>query len=292
MRSPTIPFVTMKWARAGQAQHKKFTAEHVNNIRDMLVRTQEHSFRLFCITDDPEGLHDDIVPIPIPPSGRTLIDGHGAQFVKLFMFSANFRNVVGQRFIYLDLDVAVVGDLTQLCSRYESSDLVILEGKYRTIFDKVRQLGGGRVPKRRNVPFLARALVQLPPQDFLIYLRHGNSRRCTFNSSFMIIARDQPDDLWEDFDAAKARHIIMEEKVLGSDQAWLQLRKSGDITIVSTEQGIWSKSQIDRFYSKHGVLPKDLRLVIFAGEKNNPWSEAMQKKSWVQQIYRQAGKIS
>ena len=65
-----------------------------------------------CITDDPEGLEPDVRVVPLWDDYR--YDGYC--FVRLKAFTEEMRDIIGPRFVWLDLDVVIVDDITPLLS--------------------------------------------------------------------------------------------------------------------------------------------------------------------------------
>jgi hypothetical protein len=116
-----ISFVTFKWTKPGY--RSTFTAAHVNVSRHMIERHYPHPHRFICVTDDPKGIdagievipiwtdHADI-PNPSWPSGPSC-------YRRLKVFSKEFGQIAGERFVCFDLDMVFTGDLTRLFSRTE-----------------------------------------------------------------------------------------------------------------------------------------------------------------------------
>ncbi len=103
-----LAVVCSKWGQT-------FSATHVNVVRAMLDRHLRLPHRLYCVTDDPAGLRGDIIIVPMPDTyAATPRCRRRMQF-----FSADFTRQVGDRILYLDLDVVIVADLTELVSRTE-----------------------------------------------------------------------------------------------------------------------------------------------------------------------------
>lgn len=113
-----LSVVTFKWAAEGY--RSKFTAEHVNTMRRMVARHYPHPHRFICVTDDPAGLDRDIeavplwgdharVPNPTWPAGPSC-------YRRLRVFDTHS---LGERFVCIDLDAVIVGDLTPLWHRPE-----------------------------------------------------------------------------------------------------------------------------------------------------------------------------
>lgn len=287
--SSTRSFVVMKWSRdsVNQEPHKAYTSGHVNHLFEMLQATQTTAVKLYCLTDRDDGLHKDVRAISIPNEVLNVIHTFGRQFGKLYLFSKQFRNAIDDKFIYCDLDTAIVGDFS---GEYGSDDEVtIMRGKYGDDLRRMINLHGNNFSSAPYLAIVRNTLRAGAAVDLTRYMKLSAKKRCVFNSSFLVIGRHQSEDLWETFDPRVAHDLIEERAILGSDQAWLQVKKYDTARVVGPEQGFYYKREIDKLVRWRRPLPKNLKMVIFAG-KSKPWSRDMQSKRWVEQLYgRQVG---
>jgi hypothetical protein len=112
-----------KW-RPPPGYRSKFEAESVNVLRAMVARHFPHPHEFVCITDDPAGIDPDIRIVPIWDDFKELRGPHGVNcYRRLRLFSREMAAVIGPRFVHLDLDVVITGDLRPLWLRDE--DFVI-----------------------------------------------------------------------------------------------------------------------------------------------------------------------
>jgi len=107
--------VTWKWG-SGIVHKKriKFEARHVNILAMMVKRNLSLEHEFVCITDNPKGLAEDIRVIPLWDGGLRELKGC---YVRLKMFSKDMAEVIGPRFLSLDLDCVIMGDITPLVDR-------------------------------------------------------------------------------------------------------------------------------------------------------------------------------
>lgn len=110
-----ITVVCFKWSKPGF--RSTYTAEHVITLFNMIQRNTKLPFRFLCITDDPDGLeHSDIVTMklwdnPCPNYG----DGKRPNcYYRLRVFAPEMREVLGERFIWLDLDCVITGNIDHI----------------------------------------------------------------------------------------------------------------------------------------------------------------------------------
>jgi hypothetical protein len=112
--------VTWKWSKPGY--RSKFTAVHVNMMRRMVARHYPDPHRFICITDDPEGLDPEIEVVPLQAEWADVLNPTWGEkgpscYRRLRAFSPEFEQVAGKRFVSIDLDVVITGDLRPLWNR-------------------------------------------------------------------------------------------------------------------------------------------------------------------------------
>lgn len=92
-----------------------YGAEHVNKLYRGVKRNLDMDHEFVCVTDDAEGLDPAIRVVPIWDDYAEM----GGCYRRLKAFSSEMRDVLGPRFVWMDLDAVVLGDLTPLFSRDE-----------------------------------------------------------------------------------------------------------------------------------------------------------------------------
>jgi len=125
----TLSIVTFKW-RSPPGYRSEFTGRHVDVLRRMVRRNYSDPHRFLCITDDPSGITEPDIEIYSlwpdlgtvrNPSGRAL--KNPSCYRRLRVFARNAGAWLGDRFVVLDLDTVIVGDMRPLWNRPE--DFVI-----------------------------------------------------------------------------------------------------------------------------------------------------------------------
>lgn len=110
-------FVTFKW-RPINGYRSKFEASAVNTLWSMLSRHGGPKPRLTCITDDPEGIDPKVRIVPLWNDFADLMSPHGQRYPscyrRLKLFSEEARDIIGDRFVVMDLDVVIVRDISTL----------------------------------------------------------------------------------------------------------------------------------------------------------------------------------
>jgi hypothetical protein len=93
----------------------KFTHVDVNILFSMLQKHLHIPFQLICVTDDPKGIREEVKIVPLWDEFRD----KGGCFVRLGAFRKDIASLFGPRFVSMDLDCVIVGDITNLFSRTE-----------------------------------------------------------------------------------------------------------------------------------------------------------------------------
>lgn len=123
-----LDIVCWKWKSPNY--RSAFTGEHVNILARMCARHYHKPHRFSCITDDPAGIAPGIRIIPLWRENAALpnlsIRNGPSCYRRLRMFSTDAAELIGQRFVSLDLDVVLTGDVTPLWDRPE--DIVLWGG--------------------------------------------------------------------------------------------------------------------------------------------------------------------
>ena len=122
MTNPVESVVVWKWKKPGY--RSTFTAHHVNVMRRMVARHYPFPHRFICITDDPTGIDSEVEVVPLWNDHAELLNptwpGVGPScYRRLRAFSPEFEEIAGRRFVSVDLDVVITGDLTPLWNRPE-----------------------------------------------------------------------------------------------------------------------------------------------------------------------------
>ena len=119
-----LSIVCWKWkAHAKSRRHQKFTSEHVNTLKRMVARHYHDDHEFVCITDDPEGIDEDVRIIPIWDHLAQVPNPMGLEYPRcyrrLFAFSDEFKELIPGPFISLDLDCVIVDDVTDVFNAKE-----------------------------------------------------------------------------------------------------------------------------------------------------------------------------
>lgn len=215
-------------------------------------------FRFICITDNPVGLHSDIETYCMPAGIKNM----ESTWRKLILYSDRMRDIAGDRFCYMDMDIMVVRDITEF-----------IRMKEPMIVTRFYKNGIRRIKKSRK------SIKKVHMWEL-------------FNSCFMIMNTGIYKDVWNSFDMRLSK-LSYEKKpgylrrYFGCDQSWAahKLHSEFDrnkIKCVGPGQGIYVLRHL-REQNWRQKLPENARLVAFGG-KDHPSSEVTREQcEWIKQ---------
>ncbi len=99
-----INVVCIKWG-------KKYSAKYANNLFSMVSRHLTVPFKFVCLTDNPNGINEEISTAPIPDTSLT------GWWTKLSLFAPNVG--IEGPILYMDLDVVIVDNIDCFASAKE-----------------------------------------------------------------------------------------------------------------------------------------------------------------------------
>jgi hypothetical protein len=118
-----LTVVCWKW-KPKPGYRSQFDASTVNTLRSMVARHYRQPHRFVCITDDAKGIDGDVRVVPIWNDFDGLPGPNGVNcYRRLRAFSAEAADLIGPRFVSLDLDCVITADMAPLWDRPE--DFVI-----------------------------------------------------------------------------------------------------------------------------------------------------------------------
>lgn len=131
MQEP-ITIVCFKWKRntfGMQLPHVcDYTFRHVNALKNSVMRNSMIAHRFICITDDWRGIDADVEIVQLWDKCMFL----GGCYNRLYVFAEKMTEYVGARFVCMDLDTVVVGNIDSVLARTE-----------RFIINRYRLIGPG-----------------------------------------------------------------------------------------------------------------------------------------------------
>ena len=121
-----LSVVCWKW-KPTHGYRSVYGPETVDTFFRMVARHYPHPHRRICVTDDPVGIAAGIELVPLWTDLAEIPSPHGTGkpscYRRLKAFAPEMAAVFGPRFVSVDLDTVIVGDLSPLWNRTE--DFVI-----------------------------------------------------------------------------------------------------------------------------------------------------------------------
>lgn len=110
-----LSVITFLWRDPKYRWNDRFlyTADHVNRLAASVRRNLHIPHEFVCVTDMPEGIDASVRIVPLWDDHRAM----GGCYMRLKLFSPEMRELIGERFVQIDVDSVVVGDLTPLLDR-------------------------------------------------------------------------------------------------------------------------------------------------------------------------------
>lgn len=129
---PVDSVIVWKWHTPGY--RSTFGPETVNIFRRMVARNYPFQHRVICVTDDSRGIDAgiDILPLWNDFPGLQPYGGpsHPNCYRRLRLFHPDAAQWFGERYVSVDLDSVVTGDLTSVWNRPE--DVVLWGNTHKT----------------------------------------------------------------------------------------------------------------------------------------------------------------
>lgn len=114
--------VCFRWAPPS-GYRSTFGPETVNVLKRMVARNYDQPHTFTCVTDDPTGIDPDVRIVPLWTDFADVPSPHGAHnpscYRRLRAFAPDIAPVLGDRFVCIDLDTVITGDLSPLFDRQE-----------------------------------------------------------------------------------------------------------------------------------------------------------------------------
>lgn len=117
-----LSVVTWRW-KPREGYRSTFGPETVNILRRMVARHYPDPHRFICCTDDASGFDPEVEVVPIWQDHADLphptSPSHPSCYRRLKAFAPEARAWFGKRFVSIDLDCVIMGDLRPLWNRGE-----------------------------------------------------------------------------------------------------------------------------------------------------------------------------
>lgn len=116
-----ITVVTWKWRN--EAYRSKYEAKHVNALYHQFKLRLRMPHRFVCVTDDPAHVACETIPVWDGPLADKVHEKRPNCYRRLYAYSKEAEELFGERFVSVDLDVVVTGDLDPLFEPLADGDV-------------------------------------------------------------------------------------------------------------------------------------------------------------------------
>lgn len=275
-----LDVICWKWRPTVANYRSTFGARQVNTMRAMVARHYARPHRFSCITDDATGIDGDVRIIPLWDHWKDVPSPHGGLnpscYRRLYAWSAEAADVIGPRFVSVDLDAVITRDMAPVWDRpedcvlwadalnpnnpYNGSMWMLTAGSRRHVWDNFDASGPS---------FAKRAGYFGSDQAWYAYcLAHDRVNGGAHNAA-----------TWDRSHGVYSWRVHMAPFALGGVRAAENIAAVRDALRRGREPPPAS--------SKHdGQLPPDARIVFFHGVWD-PWNPALlDRYTWIREAYR------
>ena len=115
-----INIYTVKWGT-------KYSSKHVNKILEMCRKNTTKEFKFFCLTEDPEGLDEEVSVINFP-------DGNYYEkwWNKLYLFDRSVVSQTGEK-LFLDLDLHIQKSIDPIIDHNPNDSLTFVKTHWHNL---------------------------------------------------------------------------------------------------------------------------------------------------------------
>lgn len=244
----SLKVVCWKWHKHNPDKLNEYTAEHVNRFASMIRRNLFMPYELVCITDDPEGIDVDIRIIPIWDD----LAQYDMCFRRLRAFSSEMKDIIGPRFVSMDLDCVILNDITSLFDN--SNEFMIWKSE------------------TKGAPYCGS-----------MWMMNAGSREFVwkkFREKDLIQVDKNFGRQWIN------KHAYNSGWKVGSDQSWLNYELYTDEKVWTKEDGVYNFR--NHIYKKYRTMPDMSRAkIVFFNGKHDPSDAELQKEyPWIKENWR------
>jgi hypothetical protein len=243
-----IQVVCWKWEKTEETfrYRETYTAGHVNAFAKMVGKHLHCPHEIVCITDNYDGIDPSIRIVPIWDD----LKEYGMCYRRLKLFSKEMKEVIGNRFVSMDLDCVITGDITDLLRNEES--FIIWQ------------------PRTKKTPYCGS-----------MWLMDAGAR------SFVWDEFKEEDLFWLSDRGGgcpgKANRWVHKQAydsgyVIGSDQAYISYKLYPKESVWTKSDGIYNFNEINKFH-------QDAKIIFFPGKHDPTHKNLYLKHPWIPKHY-------
>lgn len=246
-----LDIVCFKWKPAARYR-SKFDARVVNVLGNMIKRNYQKPYRFSCITDDPKGIDPNIRIIPLWSDFANIPSAYGSRnpscYRRLKLFSAEAKELIGERIVAIDLDVVITGDMSPIWDRPEEFVMIKSPTPNQTFYNgSMFMLTAGSRTQVWNTFDPIKS-----PKTTRIKRQFGSDQ------AWISVVLGPNEATWDQNDGVYSWRLHIDGHLLMSK----------------------FNRPLSYVYKPEKILPKNARLVIFHGA-DDPWEDKAQQIDWV-----------
>ncbi len=243
-----IQVVCWKWQKEKESfrYRETYTSDHVNAFAKMVRKHLSCPHEIVCITDNSDGIDSSVRIVPIWDD----LKEYGMCYRRLKLFSKEMKEVIGNRFVSMDLDCVITGDITELFDN--DYDFMMWQ------------------PRTKNTPYCGSMfMMKAGVRDFVWE---------EFNEKDLVWLNDRGGwvagkaNRWAHKKAYDAGYIV------GSDQAYISYKLYPKEKVWTKKDGVYNFNNIDE-------LPEDAKIVFFPGKHDPTHENLYPENMWITEHY-------
>lgn len=252
-----LKIVCWKWENVVEEFRNRevYTAEHVNKFARMVSRNLSIPHEIVCITDSPEGIDSSVRIVPIWDDFKY----YGMCYRRLRVFSEKMKDIIGPRFVSMDLDCVIVKDITSLFVHNADFKIWHSENKGAPYCGSMFMMDAGA----------RKSIWENFKMDDLIWLEGVGG--------------------WGGIKSKRWAHKTAYDAgfTIGSDQAWISYNLYPKEHTWGKADGVFNfkKDLYKKYRSQYHVLKK-AKIIFFPGEHDPSHKELYKEHPWIPELYK------
>ena len=238
----------------------KYGSEYVNNLYRSIKKNSTAPFTLYCYTEDPSGLDEDIVIVPLEDPSEFSLQWHKVKFHKM-----NFADIpTGEKCLILDIDWIVTGDMDHILN-YDLPERTF--GCFERWWSNLRHLckinGGFQMYYMGDTHRLWMTFSKNPDHWQTYYVKNGLATGPVNGEQNFIDMHVELDREW----------LPMKWFAKWQEDDWLKIQKNWNEDVTEEEP-----------YYMGGDFAETIKMVHFSNA-DNLITEAMEKHEWINDFW-------
>lgn len=250
--------VCWKWKKHKKENFRyreEYTSKHVNIFANMIHRNLHIPHEVVCITDNPVGIDKNIRCVPIWDD----LAKFGMCYRRLKIFSEEMADIIGPRFVSMDLDCVILNDITDILNCNDDFKIWMPKNSATPYCGSMFMMNAGA----------KRDIWEDFSQDQLILMRNTGGWGGGVKKRFIHK---------QAYDAGFKT---------GSDQAWISYKLYPHANTWTQEDGVFNFSEsLYRKYRTGNKNIKNAKIVFFPGKHDPSHEKLYPEHPWIKKHWR------